>query len=122
MSDSSIELVGLVALSAFPLSLLPSYTPDDRAYVKRRIDLVDRLRRPAFSTARRVSRLRRLEPDYFLILDSAYSSLSLSLLLYREMVRSHRFPPLPVAISFLRSHRDVIAARRMDIRASVSAK
>lgn len=39
MSDSSIELVGLVALSAFPLSLLPSYTPDDRAYVKRRIDL-----------------------------------------------------------------------------------
>lgn len=76
MSDSSIELVGLVALSAFPLSLLPSYTPDDRAYVKRRIDLA-RLRRPAFSTARRVSRLRRLEPDYFLILDSAYSSLSL---------------------------------------------
>lgn len=81
MSDSSIELVGLVALSAFPLSLLPSYTPDDRAYVKRRIDLA---RRPAFSTARRVSRLRRLEPDYFLILDSAYSSLSLSSLVPRN--------------------------------------
>lgn len=89
---------------------MPSHTRDDRAYVKRRIDLAaaHRLRRPAFSTVRRVSRLSII---FLFSFRASFHSAYFSLLLYREMVRSLL---LSIAISSIdAAHRDVITAGRI---------